>query len=213
MLLADARGVAGIFRLLAPALEIAERRAPAGRAEPLDRGVGMFGRMMDLADVHHRRHAGVNLRDAGEKLVYVDVLRAITHGKLLQDQLIIVVRAFGSPIVDENAVGEKAAQRRLELMAMRVDEARHDDMPGRVDDRGVGRLDPGCDLRDFRSVDEHVANRMVADALVHRQDCSAFDQRAPALNADALRDRGRRRAMRGLDIDRGGPPQARLGRE
>jgi hypothetical protein len=213
VLRANARGVAGIFRLLAPALEIAEHRAPAGRAEPLDRGVGMFGRMMDLADVHHRRHAGVNLRDAGEKLVDVDVLRAITHGKLLQHRLIIIVRAFGPPIIDEDAVGEKTAQRRLELMAMGVDEARHDDMPRRVDDRGVGRLDPGCDLSDFRAVDEHVADRMVADALVHRQDGSAFDQRAPALNADALGDRGRRRAVRGLDIDRGGPPQARLGGE
>ena len=77
VLLADALGVAGIFRLLAPALEIAERRAAAGGAEPLDRRVGMFRRMMDLADVHHRGHAGVDLRDAAEELVDVDVLRPI----------------------------------------------------------------------------------------------------------------------------------------
>jgi hypothetical protein len=140
VLLADALGVAGIFRLLAPALEIAEHRAPAGCAEARDRGVGMFGRMMDLADVHHRGHAGVDLREAGEKLVDVDVLRAITHRKLLQDRLIIIVRAFGPTVVDENAVGEKAAQRRLELMAMRIDEARHYDVSGRVDDRSVGRV-------------------------------------------------------------------------
>ena len=85
MLFANARGVAGIFRLVAPTLEIAEYGAASGCVEPLDRGVGMFRRMMDLADVHHRGHAGVNLRDAGEKLVDIDVLRAITHRELLQD--------------------------------------------------------------------------------------------------------------------------------
>ena len=204
VLLADAPGVAGIFRLLAPALEIAEHGAPAGRAEPLDRGVGMFGRVMDLADVHDRGHAGVDLRDAGEQLVDVDVLRAIAQRQFLQDRLIIIVRAFGPPVVDENAVGEKAAQRRLELMAVRVDEARHDDMPGRVDDRGVGRVDPGRDLGDFRSVDEHVADGVIADALVHRENRSALDQRAPPLNADALGHNGGRGAMRGFEIDGGG---------
>jgi hypothetical protein len=113
----------GYFPLLAPALEIAEHGAPPARAESLDRGVGMFGRMMDLADVHHRRHAGVDLRDPGEKLVDVDVGRSIAHRKLLQDRFIIIVGAFGAPVVDEDAVGEKAAQRRLELMAVRIDEA------------------------------------------------------------------------------------------
>ena len=168
--------------------------------------------MMDLADVHHRGHAGVDLRDAGEKLVDVDVLRPITHRQLLENGFVIIVRAFGPPIVDENAVGEKTAQRRLELMAMRIDEARHDDMPGRVDDGGVGRVDPGGDLGDFRSVDEHVADRVIADALVHRQDCPALDQRAATLNADALGHGGRCRAMRGFKVDRRGAPQVRRGR-
>ena len=122
----------------------------------------------------------------GEKLVDVDVLRTISHGQFLQNGLVIVVRAFGPPIVDENAVGEKAAQRRLELMAMRIDEARHDDMPGRIDDRGVGRVDPSGDLGDFRSVEQHVADGVIADALVHRQYRPALDQRAATLNADAL---------------------------
>ena len=153
MLLADAPGVAGIFRLLAPALEIAEHGAAAGGAQPLDRRVGMFRRMMDLADVHDRRHAGVDLRDAAEELVDVDVLRPIDHRQLLEDRLVVIVRALGPSVVDENAVGEEAAQRRLELMVMRVDEARHHDMPGRVDDRGVGRMNGGGDLDDGRPLD------------------------------------------------------------
>ena len=42
MLFTKARGVAGIFRLVAPTLEIAEYGAASGCMEPLDRGVGMF---------------------------------------------------------------------------------------------------------------------------------------------------------------------------
>ena len=74
MLFADALGVSRVLRLFAPALEIAEHRAPARRPQALDRGVGMLRRMMDLTDVHHRRHARVDLRDAGEQFVDIDVL-------------------------------------------------------------------------------------------------------------------------------------------
>ena len=59
------------------------------------------------------------------------------------------MRAFGPTVVDEDAVGEEAPQRGLELMTMRIDEARHYDMSGCVDDGGVGRVDRGSDLRDF----------------------------------------------------------------
>ena len=202
MLLADASRVAGIFRLLAPALEIAEYGPAAGRTESLDRRVGMFRRMMDLADVHHRGHAGVDLRNAAEQLVDVDVLRPIDHRELLKNRLVIIVRALRPSVVDEDAVGEEAAQRRLELMVVRVDEARHDDMPGRVDDRGVRRMNGRGDLGDGRPIDEHVADRVIADALVHRQDRSALDQRAP-LDADAFGHRGVCCAMRGFEIGRG----------
>src|SRR5271163_4583843 len=95
-------------------------------------------------------------------------------------------------------------------MAMRIDEAGHYNMSRRVDDGGVGRVNPGGDLRDFRSVDEHVANRVIADAVVHRQDRPALDEEAPTLDADTLGHRGRRRAVSGFEIDRGGPQQARF---
>jgi hypothetical protein len=109
VLLADALGVARIFRLLAPALEIAEHGASASGAQRLDRRVGMFRRMMDLADVHHRRHAGVDLRDAAEDLVDVDIPRPIRHRQFLENRLVIIMRALGPSVVDENAVGEEAA--------------------------------------------------------------------------------------------------------
>ena len=95
-------------------------------------------------------------------------------------------------------------------MAVRVDEAGRYDMPGRVDDGGVGRVDPGCDLGDFRSVDEHVADGVIADALVHRENRSALDQRAATLNADAFGHDGGRGAMRGFEIDGGGHARIRF---
>ena len=156
--------------------------------------------MMDLADVHRCGHAGIDLRDAAEELIDVDVLRPVDHREFLQDRPIVIVGAFRSPVVDENAVGEEAAQRRLELMVMRVDEARHDDMAGGVDDGGVGRVNRGGDFDDFRAFDEHVADRKVADALVHRQHCSALDERPATLSANALGHCGRHCAMRRFEI-------------
>src|SRR5208337_1036375 len=99
MLLADAPGVAGILRLLAPTLEIAKDRTSPDRAQPVDRSVGMFRRMMDLTDVHDRGHAGVDLREAPEHLVHVDVLRPIDHRELLENRLVIIVRALGPTAV------------------------------------------------------------------------------------------------------------------
>ena len=74
-------------------------------------------------------------------------------------------------------------------------------MPGRIDDGGVGRVDPSGDFSDSRSLKQHVADGVIADALVHRQYCPALDQRAATLDADALGHRGRRRAMHGFKVD------------
>ena len=55
----------------------------------------------------------------------------------------------------------------------------------------------GADLDDFRALDQHVAGREIADALVHGDDDAAFDERPPTLLADALGDRaGRWAALR-----------------
>ena len=85
-------------------------------------------------------------------------------------------------------------------------------MPRGVDDGGVGRVDPGGDLRDFRSLKQHVAARVIADAPVHRQHRSPFDQCTATLSADALGHRDRCRAVRGFNVDGGGPPHVRPAR-
>ena len=59
-------------------------------------------------------------------------------------------------------------------------------------------------------VDEHVADRVIADAFVHRQHRSALDQRSPSLDADAFGHRGRRGAMRRFAIGGRSLPQARI---
>ena len=209
MLVADALRVVRIFCLVAPTLEITEHRPAPGRAQALDRGVRMLGRMMDLAHVHDPGHAGVDLCDAAEKLVDEDVLRPIDHRELLQDQFIVVVRALWPSVVDEDAVGEDAAQAGLELMVMTVDEARHDDMSRRINDGRVGRRDGRRDLGDRRALDKNIARRVIADPFVHGEDRPAFDQRPPALGADTLRHRAARRAALRLTV-RSCPPRRGL---
>ena len=59
-------------------------------------------------------------------------------------------------VVDQNAVGQEAAQRRLELMVVRVDEARHDDHARGIDDLGVGGIEARADRGDAAAFDEHV---------------------------------------------------------
>ena len=97
------------------------------------------GRVMDLRDVVHRRDAVVELREAPEQLVDVDVLRPVHRGELQQDEF-EVSRASAwrtRSIIDENAVSEEAAQRRLELVVMRIDEAGHHNAAGRIDLAGA----------------------------------------------------------------------------
>ena len=67
-------------------------------------------------------------------------------------------------VVDQDAVGEEAAQRRLELVVVRVDEARHHDAAARVDLGGAAGVQVRADGEDLLALDQHVALREVADA-------------------------------------------------
>ena len=117
---------------------------------------------MDLRDVVHRRDAVVELREAAEQLVDVDVLRPVHRGELQQDEF-EVSRApawRARAIVDENAVSEEAAQRRLELVVMRIDEAGHDNAAARVDHRRRRRrFRFGPTVEDLLALDEDIGLR------------------------------------------------------
>ena len=131
------RGVGRILGALAPALEIAEHRAAAGVGERLNQRVGMLRRVVDLRHVHHRGDAGVELGERAEKRADVDVLGPVDHREFLQDVFVVVEHAVRVAVVDQDAVGEETAERRLELVMVRVDEAGHDDHAGGIDGAGV----------------------------------------------------------------------------
>src|SRR5215475_11161205 len=116
-----------ILALLAAALEVAERCTPAGIGKRLDRRVGVFRRMMDLRDVVNGGDAGIELAERAEQDRDVDILRPIDRGEFAQDEIEIVNGSVRIAVVEQNAVGKEAAQRGLELVMMRIDEARHDD--------------------------------------------------------------------------------------
>src|SRR6266852_3903928 len=83
-------------------------------------------------------------------------------------------------VVDQDAVGEEAAQRGLELMVVRIDEARHHDAAGRVDHaRAMTRLQIRPNGEDLRALDQHVARSKVTDGRIHRHDVPAANDIKP----------------------------------
>jgi hypothetical protein len=103
---------------------------------------------MDLGDVEHGGHTRVKLGEPAEQDVDKDVLGPVDGREAAEDVLEIVRLALGRAVVGEEALGKPGAQRRLEEMMMRVDEARHHDAALGVDDLGVRCVDGLGDLDD-----------------------------------------------------------------
>ena len=206
-LVLDAHRVA---RILVPCnaagtLEVAKGGAAAGIEQRLDRGVRVRGRMVDLRDVVHRGHAVVELRQPAEQLADIDVLRPVDRGEFEQDVLVIGrIRARRArAVVDQDTVGEKPSQRGLELVVVRVDESRHDDAAGRVDDISATGTQVRPDLLDLLALDQHIRLGKVADLRVHRKHGAVADDVAPARPAAVGRRIARRlRRSRREQIER-----------
>jgi hypothetical protein len=108
--------------------------------------------------------------------------------EIQKDRLVIIRGVHGTSVIDENAVRQLAAQGRFELMMMRVDKARHDDLAGRVDDRGIGGIDIDANRRNATVLDQNVAVSEIADSIVHGKRGAALDEdRSYALN-EAIRN-------------------------
>jgi hypothetical protein len=58
------------------------------------------------------------------------VAPAADETEFLKHVVVVVDRAMRLAVIDQNGIGEKAAERSFELMMMRVDEAGHDDHTG-----------------------------------------------------------------------------------
>ena len=145
--------------------------------------------MMDLRHIVHSRHAVIELAQATEELVDVNVLRTIHRRELQQNEFEVSrvpARRVG-PVIDENPVGEEAPQHRLELMVMRVDEPGHDNATARVDGRGTASLQVVTDRDDLLALDQHVGLREIADRRVHRHHRTTANDVAPSWLAAVAR--------------------------
>jgi hypothetical protein len=72
---------------------------------------------------------------------------------------------------------------------MRVDQARHHDALARVERLGVADLEVRPDLGDLAVDHEHIGVHKVADRGIHRNDCSATDQKTAGGHARSFRRR------------------------
>jgi hypothetical protein len=111
VLVIDAGCVLGVFicgRVVrSGTLEIAEGRAAPRIEQGLDGGVGVLGRVMDLRDVVNRRDAVVELAQASEQLVDIDVLRPVDGGEF-QQNVLVISRSPGRrarAVVDQDPIG------------------------------------------------------------------------------------------------------------
>lgn len=130
------------------AVAVAEHRPDAGRAQCGDARVRVGGAELDVRPVDQRRDAGVQAFERAGERPGVDVVRAVAGRQLAED---------AGQVGGERAVGEDRAERRLPGVAVRVDEARHDDAAGGVDRLGAGGGGQfSADRGDAAVLDEHV---------------------------------------------------------
>ncbi len=104
-------------------------RADPGLLQPLDRGVGVLGGVVDVRPVDERRDAGVEALQRAGQVAGVDVLGPVERREGVEHLDEVVV---------EGGVRRAVADRRLPRVPVGVDEARDDDLAGAVDDLGVG---------------------------------------------------------------------------
>ena len=151
--------------------------ADAGVLQPLDPGVGVVGRVVDVRPVQQGRHAAVERLERPGVVADVDVFRAVMAAHASEHDREVMV---------ERAAGEHTAHGRLPRVPVRVDESRHHDHPCRVDLLRTGRLETASDLDDLAVLDKHVAVRDVTDTGIHRDDESVLDAKPPRAHAVLL---------------------------
>ena len=152
--------------------------------EPLDRSIGVVGCIADVRPVEQRRDAAVQCLERAGVVADVHVLRAVEAADLAEHHREVVV---------ERAGRQHTAYRRLPRVAVRVDEAGHDDHPGRVDLLGVRYAEVWTDVHDDAVLDEDLAVRDLADVGVHRDD-------EPVPENEALRAHATLLGRRNIDI-------------
>src|SRR5262249_5645405 len=122
------------------------------------------------------------LAEPAEQLVDVYVLRTVDGGELQQNELEVGRAAArrSRSVIDQHAVGEEAAQHRLKLVMVGIDEAGHDDAAGRVDLRGTTRVQVAPAGADLFAPDHPAGLRKAANRGLQRQERTAANDIAPA---------------------------------
>jgi hypothetical protein len=126
----------------------------------------VLGCVVDVRPVDQRGDAGVEALQGPRQVAGVDVVRLVERREGVQDLDEVVV---------QRRVGRAAADGGLPRVPVAVDEAGDQDLPGAVDDVGIG-VDGGFDRRDLAVLDQHVAGVEVADLRVHREDGPSSQQ-------------------------------------
>ena len=141
----------------------------------------MLGRMVDLRDVVDRRDAVVELAERAEQLVDVHVLRAV-HRREREESVLIVVDVSARRAGQEQPVGEEAAECRLELVMVRIDEAGMTMRPR----ASITSASPACSFGrrdDLLALDQHVGLGEVAHLRILGHHGTAVNDVAPAAPA------------------------------
>ena len=146
------------------------QRADAGIVERVQRRIGMLGASRRMAGVDDGGDAGVERGDRRQLGAQIHVERAIMRAQRLGDDVDI-----GEEIVD---IGHHAPHHAEPHMMMGVDQARHDDAAGGVDDFGVVGHEIRPDGDDAVALDEDVADREIGNFLIHRDDGAALEEGA-----------------------------------
>ena len=187
---------------------VRKHRAAAGIHQPLDHGVGVFGRVIGLRCIRPGRDALADFTQAGDELSDVAVFRVVGNAPEVPDVLAPVC-GIGDPprgpdVLDDGpvrllrpragkqAVRDDASLQGLVLVMMGRDEAGHDDRARAVDHFGVAGGDVGGDLRDRLSVYDDIGLLEVADLRVEGEhDAAAQQDPAPGAIADEILSRTR----------------------
>jgi hypothetical protein len=102
--------------------------------------------------------------------------------EVAEDVFEVVDGAVRLAVVEQQAVGQEAAQRGLELVVVRVDEPGHHDLAAGVD-RRAERRQVRTDGEDLLAFDQHVGLDEIAHVGVHGHDVAALDDIALSVAA------------------------------
>jgi hypothetical protein len=143
-------------------------RANAGLVETVDRRVGVVRSRIVVAPVDQRGRAAMDLVERAHQVGDEDVFRAEQRGEPAVHRL---------HVTGNRPIGGHPAQRALPGVHMGVDQARHHDHVGGVDDlRAVGRRQLRRHGGNVIVLDQHIAAGEIGNSRIHRNDRAALDQ-------------------------------------